>query len=70
MAIYIRECIQCGAAFKNDGGDDLEPQNPGLLFFFLALAQGKGIQFPEEQHDDRQDGAQLDHHIEHGLEFI
>ena len=54
----------------NNGGDDLEPQGPGLALLFLALAQGKGIQLMEEQHDDRQDGAQLDHHIEHGFEFV
>ena len=38
----------------NNGGNDLEPQNPGLLPFFLGLgSEREGIQLMEKQHDDR-----------------
>ena len=54
----------------NDGHADLEPQAPGHHFLLFILILGKRIEFMEEQHDDCQDGTQLDHHIEHGLEFL
>ena len=53
----------------DDGQDDLCPQGPGLLFFLPALSGGEGIQLVEVQYHHGQNGAQLNHHIKHTLEF-
>ena len=59
---------------QNTGGEngnaDLEPQCPGFVLFRFVLAGGEGVQLVEEQHHHRQNGAQLDDHIEHGFEGI
>ena len=54
----------------NDGGDDFEPQVPGLLLFGGRLAGSEGVQLMEKQHDDSHNGTQLDDHVKHGLEFF
>ena len=54
----------------DDGGNDHEPKPPGLLFPRRVLARVEGVQLAEEQSAYRQDRSQLDHHVEHALEFL
>ena len=54
----------------NDGRHHLEPELPGLFFLLGILLGREGIQLVEKQHNDRQNGAQLDDHLKHALEFI
>ena len=53
-----------------DSRADLEPEGPGILLFPGGFVGSKGVQLMEKQDDDRQDGTQLDHHIEHALKFL
>ena len=55
---------------RDDGSYHFEPQVPGLLLLRCRLAGGEGVQLMEEQDDHRQDGTQLDHHIEHAAKFL
>ena len=57
-------------AAGQDRQTHLEPQLPGGLLSGGGFLGIKGIELVEENDDDRQNGAQLDDHIEHGLEFL
>ena len=50
----------------DDGGDDLEPQLPCLLFLPLRLPGRERVELMEEQDDHGQDRPQLDYNPEHG----
>ena len=54
----------------DDGGDDLEPQLPCLLFLPLRLPGRERVELMEEQDDHGQNRAQLDDHVEHAPEFV
>ena len=78
----IDPVIQCQTDddSRDAGNNDLEPHLPDVAFDVGAKAigfQGMGIvflsegeQFREVQHDDRHDGAELNDHLEHFLEFL
>ena len=57
-------------ARRDDGGDDLEPQLPCLLFLPLRLPGRERVELMEEQDDHGQDRPQLDDHVEHAPEFV
>ena len=54
----------------DDGGDDLEPQLPCLLFLPLRLPGRERVELMEEQDDHGQNRPQLDDHVEHAPEFV
>ena len=53
-----------------DGHDDLGPQVPGGPLLGRGFFRAEWVQALEEQHNDRQDGPQLNDHLEHGVKFI
>ena len=57
-------------ARRDDGGDDLEPQLPCLLFLPLRLPGRERVELMEEQDDHGQNRPQLDDHVEHAPEFV
>ena len=54
----------------DDGGNDLEPQRPGLLLLLLVFTPVEGVEFSEKQGTYSQNRPQLNHHIEHTLKFF
>ncbi len=56
---------QTNGSSRDAAQDNLAPKLPRICAALLALGRREGIELVEEQHTDRQNGAQLDNHEKH-----